>query len=172
MVFFSFTKSSQYKSSLIGLDLFRHLMFRQETFQHGHLITGTFRLEDILAKNIWTKVFFGIIDGLHGKLGHWNNILAQGYFGTWTYQHRAPMPKCLCRNVYIDLQGVKMYMIQNVHVLKYLCAEISQCSAIMSLRQNVYGAKIYLCQNVVVPKCPCLKSPCDEMSMPKCQGPK
>ena len=133
--------------SHLGLGLFRNLTFQQETFRHGYFISGTFRYEDISAQEhfgmgiFWHHGCFSM-----GTSWHWN-ILARGYFDTWTFWHRALVLKCLCLNVYIALQGVKMYMCWNVHVLKYHSAKMSQCC------------------NIPVPKCPCSKkSPCRNVS--------
>ena len=63
-----------------GLGLFQHLEFRQETFRHGHLITGTFRHEEISAGE-----YFGMgILWYHGRFS-----TVSGYFGTYTFWHHA-----------------------------------------------------------------------------------
>ena len=97
--------------------------------------------------------------GLFGMRTFWHKNIRHGYFLTpWMFQHRdvkaleyfgkgATVPLCLCRNVYIALHGIKMYMYVNVHVPKYSCAELSLCL-------NVPVPKRPWCRNVLVPKCP------------------
>ena len=88
---------------------------------------GTFRHGEFSARGI-----FGTGTFRHG------DISAHGHFGTV-----AQVPKCLCRNVYIALQGAKISMCRNVQVPKYPCAEM------------------FLCQKFLVPKIPrAEKSPC------------
>ena len=60
---------------LIGLGLFRHLTFRQETFRHGHFITGTFPHKDISARE-----HFGMgMRHLGTRIFQHIDILAQGH---------------------------------------------------------------------------------------------
>ena len=78
--------------------------------------------------------------------------MALEHFGTRIFQHidiltqgtraEISVPKCLC--CFERCQNVHC---QNTHAPKCF-------SAMMFLCQNVHGAKIYPCQNVVVPKCP------------------
>ena len=66
-----------------------------------------------------------------------------GHCGTWTFWHMEI--SALCRNVYIALHSAKMYMCQNVHVLKYRCAKISQF-------HNIPVPKRPWCRNIPMSK--------------------
>ena len=100
--------------------------------------------------------------GITGIFWH-EDISAQEHFGTG-----APVPKCLCRNVYVALHSAKMSMCQNVNVLKHPCAEMCQCC-------NIPVLNCPLCRNIPMLKCSrAEKSPwwnvCAEMSLAKMSG--
>ena len=86
------------------------------------------------------------------------------------------MPKCLCRNVHITLQGAK-----NIHVLKCSGAEMFRCRKFLLLKipmPKIPHVETFQCwkvhlperpqrRTVLVPKCSC-----DETSVPKWLLPK
>ena len=115
-----------------GLGLFRHLTFRQETFRQT-FHHGEFSPQEHFGMGIFWH--HGRFDT--GTLPHWD-ILEHGHFGTWKFQHRG-------RNVYFALHSSKMYICQNVPVLKYSCGEISQC-------RNIPVPKHPWCGNIPMPK--------------------
>ena len=117
---------------------FRHGTFRQESFWHECFITGTFRhvhcsaLRTFRQMDISTREHFGTETFRHEEFS------ARGIFGTGTFRHGdisahghfgtvAQVPKCLCRNVHITLQGAKISLRRNVQVPKYPCAEMFRC---------------------------------------------
>ena len=118
----------------IGLGLFWYLSFRKATFRHGHFIVVTCRHKNILA-----LVFFGTMEvttlGHFGTWTFWHmdiSALHRGAFCQFpfqwiyychssksTWKETGKTHLCaLWRNVYIALHSAKMYMCQNVHVLK------------------------------------------------------
>ena len=131
--------------------------FRSHTTSRWHFGTKAF-----WHKNISAWVLFGTMDVLtRGRFGTgtflFKDILAHGHFGTG-----APVPKCLCQNLYIALQSAKMYMCQNVHVPKYPCVKMSQC-------RNVPVSKRPWCRNIPMLKCSRAKmSSCLKIPVMKC----
>ena len=134
---------------IIGLGLFRHLTFWQETFRHGHFITfffGTGTLQLCGHTSKWTLC-------LQGHLG---------YYSTGTFQHRYISVQCqnvlvLCivlkyssvvtyprRNVpwwkvpVYTSSSAKMSPCRKIHVSKNTRAEKSPC-------QNVHGDEMFIC---------------------------
>ena len=87
-------------------------MFRQmDISTREHFDMGTFPHEDFSARGS-----FGTGTFWHGE------VSAHGHFGTV-----AQVPKCLCRNVHIALQGAKISMCRNVQVLKYPVPKCPWC---------------------------------------------
>ena len=87
------------------LDLFWYLTFRQDTFRHGHFITGTFRHGYILSLWMFQQGDYLVLELLHTTTC---DISAFGYFSMRTFRYRnilAYVPKCLCWNVHIALYG-------------------------------------------------------------------
>ena len=91
------------------------------------------------------------------------DVPADGHFTTRTFRHRdisahrhfdtvAQVPKCLCRNIHIALQGAKISMCRNVQVPKYPCAEMFRCRKF--LVPKIPRAENSPCRNVPVLKCP------------------
>ena len=125
--------------------------------------------ECFIIHDSWVKAW-GLFQQEAFRHGHfitgifWHeDISAQDHFDTG-----APVPKCLCRNVYIALHSAKMSMCWNILVLK--CP-----SAVTSLFQNVHGAKINQCWNVLMTKCLRAEKSlwwnvCAEMSLAKTSG--
>ena len=98
-------------------DLFWHLTFRQETFRHGHFITGTFRHEDISALEHFSTWIFRHI-----------YILAQ------TFWHRCPCAKMsMCWNILVPkclipmpkCSRAEMSLCGKVPVMKCPCRNVS-----------------------------------------------
>ena len=115
-----------------GTDISSRWIFATRTFWHGYFLAP------------W--MFW------HG------DVTALGHFGTWTFRHMEISAQGhWCRNVYFALHSSKMYMCQNVHVLKYPCGEISQCHNIPAPKRpwcrNITHAKIFSCRKVPVMKC-------------------
>ena len=102
----------------------------------GHFNTGTFRHGDFSARGI-----FGTGTFRHG------DITAHGYFSIVEQ-----VPKCLCVNVHIALQGAKISRFRNVQVRKYPCTEMFLCQKF--LVPKIPRAENTLCRNI-----PVLKSP-------------
>ena len=153
---------------------FRHGTFWQESFPHGCFITGTFRhvhhsaLQTFRQMDISTWEHFDM-----GTFRH-EDFSARGRFGTGTFWHGdisahghfgtvAQVPKCLCQNVHIALQGAKISLCRNVQVPKIPHAEnspcrkfpMSKCSGVeMSICRNVRSAEWCMCRNVPVMKNP------------------
>ena len=83
-----------------------------------HFDMGTFRHKDFSARGI-----FGTGTFRHGE------ISVHGHFGTV-----AQVPRCLCQNVHIALQGAKISMCRNVQVPKIPHAENSPCRKVPVLK--------------------------------------
>ena len=133
--------------------------FRQESFWHGCFITGTFRhvhhsvLQTFGQMDISTQEHFDMWIFWHGDFS------ARGIFGTGTFRHGdisahghfgtvAQVPKCLCRNVHIALQGAKISLCQNVPVPKIPRAKNSLCrKGPLPKRPRVETS---ICQNVCI----------------------
>ena len=113
-----------------GFPPFWHLTFRQETFRHGHFITGafwhvhvsalqTYQHMDILSP--WTfrrKDFFAW--GHFGTMGvSAQDISAPEHLGTWIFWHLAKQYGHFGTDIWAPV-----LLCRNVHVLKYPCAEI------------------------------------------------
>ena len=86
----------------------------------------------------------------------------RGIFGTGTFRHRdisthehfgmvAQVPKCLCQNVHIALQGAKISMCRNVQVLKYPTPKCLWCWKL--LMPKISCAEKSPCWNIPVLKC-------------------
>ena len=142
--------------------------FRQESFWHGCFITGTFRhvhhsvLQTFGQMDISTQEHFDMRTFRH------RDFSACGLFGTWTFRHGdisahghfgtvAQVPKCLCRNVHIALQGAKISMCRNVQVPKYPCAEMFRCRKF--LVPKIPRAENSPCWNLPVLKSPSAGTP-------------
>ena len=136
---------------IIGLGLFRHLTFWQETFRHGHFITVFF----------WAWVLFSSADIPANENYVSKDIPALGYYSTGTFLHR-----------YISVQC------QNVLVLKlpYCCAWCRNILVLKCTHALMSRDEKSPCQKVPVPKYPCAeksmwrkiperKSPLAKMSM-------
>ena len=116
-----------------GFPPFRHLTFRQETFQYGHFITRTFRHVHVLAlrtyrhmdvSSPWTfqhKDFsaqrhFGRRNfRCHGRFG-------RGYFGNWKFRHM---------DIWVPCKAILTYRHKHfgtcATVPIYPCAKMSLC---------------------------------------------
>ena len=147
-----------------------------------HSALQTFRQMDISTRNISTWGLFGMRSFRHEEFS------AQENFGTGTFRHMdifAQVPKCLCQNVHIALQGAKISMCRNVQVPKCSGAEISLCRNVQvpkilhaenspcrkypmskrsgvekSICRNVRSAERFMCRNVPVMKHPCQNDSC------------
>ena len=102
-------------------------------------VTRTFQ-----QKNISARVFFCTIDGS-----------ARWRYSAGTFWHRGThakmsAPKCL----YCFARS------QNVHVLKYPWAKMSQCRDLYGAKEKCSRAEMSLCQKNPVMKCPCQKVSC------------
>ena len=138
---------------------FRHVhhlalqTFRQmDISTREHFDMGTFRHEDFSARGR-----FGTGTFWHG------DISAHGHFGTV-----AQVPKCLCQNIHIALQGAKismckMFRCRNIpvpvpkipHAKNSLCRKfpMSKRSRVeMSICRNIRSAERCMCQNVPMMK--------------------
>ena len=138
-------KDSGIKEFGVSLSLFRHMAFRNETFQQKHfgtidilarvpLFLRTFRHMDILP--LWTFQHRDI-------LAPWTGI----HYGTGTFRLRGQKgtrPKCPCAETAILLCMVP----------KYPCAKMAQCCNVSvpePQQHGLNGIKIFPCRNVSVP---------------------
>ena len=111
----------------------------------GHFNMRTFQNGDFLAQ------------GLFGKRIFWHrNILAHWHLGTV-----AQVPKCLCQNDHIALQGAKISMCWNVQVPKYPRGEMFWC-------WKVHLPERSQCQTVHVLKCSRDEASVQKWLFPKC----
>ena len=125
------------------------------TFQHGNISTwGLFGTRTFRHEEFSAQEHFGTGTFRHG------DILAHGHFGTV-----AQVPKCLCRNVHIALQGAKISMCWNVQVPKYPRGEMFWC-------WKVHLPERSQCQTVHVLKCSRDEASVQKWLFPKCSRPK
>ena len=164
-----------------GLGLFRSLTFRQETFWHGHFITGTFRHGDFSVP--WTFRHMDILSpwtfrhrdisawGQNGTGTFWHrNISTHGCFGTGKFRHHAKqyghrqfgtcaeMWYCAKTSILPKYPCAEMFQCQNVPVPKDPHAEISRCRNI-PVPKNSFCRKIHVPNNLLAEmsmetKCP------------------
>ena len=98
-----------------------------------------------------------LAQGLFGKRIFWHrNILAHWHLGTV-----AQVPKCLCQNDHIALQGAKISMCWNVQVPKYPRGEMFWC-------WKVHLPERSQCQTVHVLKCSRDEASVQKWLFPKC----
>ena len=154
---------------------FRHGTFWQESFPHGCFITGTFRHVHHLALQTFRQMDISTWEHFDMGTFRHEDFSARGRFGTGTFWHGdisahghfgtvAQVPKCLCQNVHIALQGAKISISQNIPVLKCSGVEkslsrkfpmLKHSNVEKSICQNVRSAERSKCRNVPLMKHPC-----------------
>ena len=124
----------------MGLGLFWHLTFRQETFWQEHFNMGIF----------WHHGRFSALEHFSTRIFWHMDILAHLHFDT------------MQSNIDILAQTFRT-LCQNVHVPKYPCAQMSQCCNVPVPKCSWCGkipmlkcshTEMSLCQKVPVMKCP------------------
>ena len=122
-------------TEILGLPLFEHLTFLQETFWHGYISANG--------------------QGLYGTGKFWHKaISAHGYFST---DILAWLP--LCQNVHVPkYPSAKMFQCRNGPVPK--CPWCKKYTYWNVLAPKCPSAKMSLCQKVPVMKCPCWNVSC------------
>ena len=145
----SFSSASQH----FGTKHFGQWHFRTEISSPGHFGTCTFR--PCRCSGIWKFCPHGCVQGLFGM----GTFRHKDFLATWTFRHRdisahghfgtvAQVPKCLCRNVHIALQGAKISMCLNVQLPKHPVLKHPWC-------QNVPMQKSPCVEKSMETKCPC-----------------